>query len=203
MAGAVMLRSATSDLEEGMAFARYFESATDGLSRFLFGAGAKPTIAKAFMIPGHDLSYEYVTFAEKDGAIVGMLSGYTAAQHRRSSDSAVVKAAGLVRSMRMLAVTPLAFRWGRFMNRLDDGEYYVQAVAVEESARGWGIGSQLLDLAESNAVSSGCDRVVLDVACTNTGAQRLYERREMTAEAKSPGIAFVPNSHVYRMAKRL
>ena len=203
MAEAVTLRPATSDLEEGIAFARYFESATDGLSQFLFGAGAEQTIAEAYVSPGHDLSYEYVTFAEMDGAIVGMLSGYTASEHRRSSDSAVIKAAGPLRALRMLAVTPLAFQWGRFMNRLDDGEYYVQAVAVDEIARGLGIGSQLLDLAESKAINSGCGRLVLDVACTNSGARRLYERRGMTAEAESPSIAFVPDSSVYRMAKQL
>jgi ribosomal protein S18 acetylase RimI-like enzyme len=203
MADPVLLRPATSDLEEGMAFARYFETATDGLSRLLFGARAEQIVAKAYLSPGHDLSHEYVTFAQKDEAIVGMLSGYTASQHRRSSDSAVTKAAGPLGSIRMLAVTPFALRWGRFMNRLDDGDYYVQAVAVDDDARGQGIGSQLLDLAENTAIGAGCSRLALDVACTNASAQRLYERRGIAVAAQSPGIAFVPDSSVLRMVKQL
>jgi hypothetical protein len=36
------------------------------------------TVAKAFTQPGHALSYQHTIFAERDGAIVGMISGQVA-----------------------------------------------------------------------------------------------------------------------------
>lgn len=40
-------------------------------------------IATAFAQPDHDLSYQNVTFAERDNVIVGMVLGYTAEQPNR------------------------------------------------------------------------------------------------------------------------
>ena len=203
MTDSVVFRPAKSDPAEGKAFAQYLETAADDLFPVLFGTRAEAIIARAYSNPGHDLSYEHVVFAEKAGNLVGMVSGYTAAQHRQSADAELLRAAGFIRSIRMLALTPFAFGLIRFMNRVDDGDYYLQAVAVDESTRGEGVGSQLLDLAEERARDVACRRFVLDVASTNAGARRLYERRGMTIAAESPAIAFVPDSSVYRMEKRL
>ena len=203
MANSVVLRPARPEPAEGEAFARYVEIAADDLFRVLFGARSQPIIARAYLRPGHDLSHEHVVFAEKSGSLVGMVSGYTASQHRDTSDSELMKAAGVAGWIRMLALTPFAYGLLRFMNRLDDGDFYVQAIAVDESTRGEGVGSQLLDLAEQRARDASCRRLTLDVSSTNAGARRLYERRGMTVEAESPGIAFVPDSSVYRMVKAL
>ncbi|MDJ0664224.1 MAG: GNAT family N-acetyltransferase [Acidimicrobiia bacterium] len=203
MTGSVVLRPARPDPEEGKAFACYVETAADHLFRVMFGAGAESVLARAFMTSGHDLSYEHVVFADRSGSLVGMISGYTEAAHRKSADSEIMKAAGVLRSARMLALSPLSRGLVRFMDRLDDGDFYVQAVGVDQSARGEGVGSQLLDLAEERALGASCHRLVLDVACTNTAARRLYERRGMEVVAESPAIVFVPDSSVYRMAKQL
>jgi ribosomal protein S18 acetylase RimI-like enzyme len=113
-----------------------------------------------------------------------------------------MKAAGFLRSIRVLALTPFTLGLIRFMNGLDDGDYYVQAVAVDASSRGAGVGSKLLDLSEQRARAAQCRRLVLDVSCTNAAAKRLYGRRGMTVVAESPGITFVPDSSVLRMVKQ-
>jgi ribosomal protein S18 acetylase RimI-like enzyme len=73
-------------------------------------------------------------------------------------------------------------------------------VAVDPARRGAGIGSVLLDHAEQAARTTGCRRIVLDVAVDNEGARRLYARRGMAIEARSPTIPFTSGNAVYRMA---
>ncbi|MCP4200942.1 MAG: hypothetical protein GY769_03310, partial [bacterium] len=96
-----MLRAANPTLDEGRAFARYLDSAAEGFFRFWLGRRAVDIIAAAFLEPNHDLSYQNVTFAERNEIIVGMASGYTAEQHRRSSDRPLRRAAGFSPRMRV------------------------------------------------------------------------------------------------------
>ena len=81
----IALRPATPTFEEGLACARYFDEAAEGFMRLVFGRRFEYIIATAFTQPDHDLSYQNVTFAERDNVIVGMTLAYTAEQHRRSS----------------------------------------------------------------------------------------------------------------------
>ncbi len=46
----------------------------------MLGRRAARIIATAFAQPDHDLSYQNVTFAERDNVILAMVSGYTAEQ---------------------------------------------------------------------------------------------------------------------------
>jgi len=80
-----VLRAASPTVEEGRVFARYLDTAAEGFFRFMLGRRSMDIIAAAFLKPDHDLSFQNATFAERDKVIVGMVSGYTAAQHRRSS----------------------------------------------------------------------------------------------------------------------
>lgn len=198
----VTVRAARQDREEGEQFARYFDIAGDGLLRWMLGKRFMTIVGEAFLEPGHDMSYEYVWFAESAGAIVGMVSGYSAADHDRSKDRPLFRAAG-PRGVRMLAAWLFARRLFNFMNRVPEGDWYLQAVAVDGAYRGAGIGSLLLDHAEHTATTSGARRLVLDVAVDNDGAQRLYERRGMSIDVTSPSTPFVPSSAVHRMTKVL
>ncbi|TMR62273.1 hypothetical protein, partial [Streptococcus pseudopneumoniae] len=77
----IVLRAANPTFDEGLAFARYADEAAEGFFRFMLGRRAGEIIATAFAQPDHDLSYQNVTFAERDNVIVGMVLGYTAEQH--------------------------------------------------------------------------------------------------------------------------
>ena len=196
----VTVRRARQEREEGEQFARYFDIASDGLLRWMLGRRFVAIVAKAFLEPGHDMSYEHVWFAEADGVTKGMVSGYSAADHEASRDGALFRAAG-VRSVRLFGAWLLARRLFEFMNRLPPGDWYLQALAVGEGERGEGIGSLLLDHAEHTAATTKAHRLALDVAVDNEGARRLYERRGMTVGATSRSIPFMPASAVHRMTK--
>lgn len=55
-------------------------------------------------------------------------------------------------------------------------DFYLACVAVDEKARGQGIGTFILESALEMAQESGKEKAVLDVDFNNEGARRLYER---------------------------
>ena len=198
----VSLRPAEPSLDEGRLFARHLDVAADGAFRAMLGRRSERIVAQAYTKSGHDLSYERVTFAERDDSIVGMASGYTADQHHRSSDDPLLEAAGIA-ALRMKIITTLGRRVFRFIDTVPDGDFYLQSVAVDDDQRGSGIGSMLVDHVENAARARGCDRIVLDVAANNEVARRLYEHRGMTVEAESPRVLLMPGFRALRMVKAL
>jgi ribosomal protein S18 acetylase RimI-like enzyme len=196
-----VIRPARRDSGDAEQFARYFDDAGDGLMRWMVGKRFVTVIGKAFLEPGHDLSYENAWFVESNGVIAGMVSGYSAEDHKRSKSGPMFRAAG-VRAIRIAAAWMLARRLFAFMDRVPEGDWYLQGVAVDEAFRGEGIGSRLLDHAEEVAATAGARRFVLDVAVENDAARRLYERRGMTIDATSPSAPLLGNP-VHRMTKAL
>jgi ribosomal protein S18 acetylase RimI-like enzyme len=196
------LRPAVATIDEGLLFARYLNEAADGAFRALLGRGYDRVIGEAYLSPGHDLSYETAVFAELSGRIAGMAFGYTSQQHEQSSDKPLRRAAGY-RMTRLAAFSVLGRGMKRFIKTVPEGDYYLQAVAVDDQYRGSGVGSTLLDYSEETGQSAGCARIVLDVAEKNAGARHLYERRGMKVEATSPSILLIPNTRAYRMIKPL
>jgi ribosomal protein S18 acetylase RimI-like enzyme len=196
------LRPANPKLDDGLAFARYLDQAAEGFFRFMIGRRAGHIIATAFAQPDHDLSYQNVTFVERDNVIVGMVSGYTAAQHRRSSRQPLKQAAGR-RNLRMRIVLTLFAPLMRIIDSIADGDFYLQAIGVDKELRGDGVGSVLMDSFEERARASGSTRLSLDVSAKNEGACRFYERRGMTVESQWPKRLPLPGLRFYRMTKTL
>ena len=62
----------------------------------------------------------------------------------------------------------------------------MDGIAVDEAARGQGVGTRLLQAIEGHARDLGKTSVRLDVIDTNPGARRLYERFGFEAGATSP-----------------
>ncbi len=198
----IVLRAARPTLDEGLAFARYLDEAAEGFFRFMLGRDASRIIATAFAEPDHDLSYENVTFAESDNVIVGMVSGYTAEQHRRSSRQPLRQSAGKG-NLRMRIVLILFAPLMRIIDSIGDGEFYLQGIAVDKALRGDGVGSGLMDAIEEQARASGANRLSLDVSAKNERACRFYERRDMSVESQWPKRLPVPGLKFYRMTKTL
>ena len=196
------LRAANPTLDEGLAFARYVDEAAEGFFRFMLGRRAGYIIATAFAQPDHDLSYQYVTFAERDNVIVGMFLGYTAEQHRRSSRQPLKQAAGR-RNIRMRTVQILFAPLMRIVDSIADGDFYLQFIAVDKALRGDGVGSVLMDSFEERARASGSTRLSLDVSAKNEEAHRFYERRGWTVESQWPKRLPIPGLRFYRMTKTL
>jgi ribosomal protein S18 acetylase RimI-like enzyme len=187
-------------LDEGLAFDRYLNEAAEGFFRFMLGREAGHIIARAFIEPGHDLSYQNVTFAECKSVIVGMVSGYTTKQHRRSSRQPLEEAAGR-HYLRMKIVMILFAPLMRIIDSVADGDFYLQAIAVDKEFRGDGVGSLLMNSLEERAHASGSTRLSLDVSTRNKKARRFYERHGMTVESQWPKRLPIPGLRFYRMTK--
>jgi ribosomal protein S18 acetylase RimI-like enzyme len=65
---------------------------------------------------------------------------------------------------------------------------YIYGFRVRSIYRGKGIGSRMLETAESDLVRRGFSRIALNVARDNESARRLYERRGYQVIAPEPGI---------------
>ena len=198
----IVLRAAKPTFDEGLAFARYLDEAAEGFFRFMLGHRAGQIIATAFTQPDHDLSYQNVTFAERDNVTVGMVSGYTAEQHHCSSHQPLKEAAGR-RNLRMRIVLVLFAPLIRIIDSIADGDFYLQAIAVEKELRGDGVGSVLMDSFEERARASGSARLSLDVSAKNEEACRFYERRGMAIASQWPKRLPIPRLRFYRMTKTL
>ncbi len=198
----IVLRAPNPTFDEGLAFAHFLDEAAEGFFRFWLGRRAAHIIATAFAQPDHDLSYQYVTFAERDNVIVGMVLGYTAEQHRRSSRQPLKRAAGRS-NLRMRIVRILFAPLMRIVESITDADFYLLAIAVDKELRGDGVGSVLMDFFEERARAIGSTRLSLDVSAKNDGARRFYERRGMNVESQWPKRLAIPGLKFYRMTKRL
>ena len=198
---AISLRPARPTHAEGLAYAHYAHLASEGFFRFLLGSRAEKIIADAFVQPNHDLSYQYTVFAESNGAIVGMYSGYTAQQHRSASTEELKRAVGFNLRARilMLVFAPLM----RLIDSIADGDYYLQFIAVDGNARGSGVGSLLMNHVEEHARATGSGRITLDVSANNREAVEFYNHRHMQVESKWPRRLSLPDLTFYRMTKTL
>lgn len=198
----IRLRPAEPTRVDGLAFARYLDEAAEGFFRFMLGSRSNEIIATAFTQPDHDLSYQNVTFAERDGKVVGMASGFSAEQHRRSTLAPLKQAAGRGHlRMRIVLVTfaPLL----RIIDSIADSEYYLQALAVDETYRGEGIGVRLMRQVEARARDRGAMKLFLDVSAKNTNAREFYERYGMTIESQWPTHIPITALKFYRMTKSI
>ena len=165
----------------------------------MFGKRFEEIISTAYVKPSHDLSYETAVFAEAGGEIVGMASGYTAEQHHRFDKKVVDRAAG--RSMiRIAIVYALISPMMRFLHTYDEGDFYLQFLAVDEAFRGRGIGSSLLQAMEERGRELGSTQYAIDVSGRNNGAHRLYERYGFADHACWPRLRWMPTM-IHRLVK--
>lgn len=114
------------------------------------------------------------SIAEHDGEVVGMLMGY------REPDAAEPLPGDL--EPFLLPIYQLEAEAA--------GYWYVAMLGVHFKWRGKGIGSSLLDVAETKAAETGARGLALISEDVNTGAVRLYERRGFRVRAKRKMVRF-------------
>jgi ribosomal protein S18 acetylase RimI-like enzyme len=197
----ITTRPARPVLEEGLIYARYLDEAAEGFFRFLLGPRATDIIAEAFVEPNHDYSYDNVTFAEREGAIVGMVSGYSVKQRIGFSEEPLRQSVGKS-ALRMKVVKFLFAPLWRVLETVAEDSFYLQSVAVDDDLRGQGVGSLLMDSVEERARETKCAHLSLDVSAKNVGARRLYGHRGMSEESVWPRLKPIPPVLV-RMTKEV
>jgi ribosomal protein S18 acetylase RimI-like enzyme len=195
-----VLRPANPTYDEGLVFAYYLDEAFEGLFRMALGQSLEDIVAKAFIEPDHDFSYQNTIFAERDKVIVGMATGYAAEQHRASSNQPLKQAAhGNI--IQKIGAGLLCYRL-RFLGTHADGDFYLQAIAVAEKHRNKGIGTVLMDGIEDLARSFESTRLFLDAAAKNERARKFYERRGMTVASEWFSSPIMP-TFIVQMTKLL
>lgn len=110
--------------------------------------------------------------AEADNTVVGLLDYSRSGSHRSRRLKLLTEVVGPVQFLRALPVL-----YGRLRVDMDvpDDVFPINDIRVDRGWRNQGIGTQLLEWAETEARRRGYDRVMLQ-ALTNNPALRLYER---------------------------
>ena len=200
-AQSITIRPARPTNDEGRKFAAYMDNASEGGFKIMFGKRFEEIVSQVYLKPNHDLSYETVVFAEVDGDIVGMVSGYTAEQYGEFRKDVLNQVAGRT-MLRISFFFALLSSMMRFLHTYDAGDFYVEFLAVDEAHRGQGIGLALMETIENRAGKCGATQLALDAARHNKGAHRLYERIGFSAIRQWPKTRLVrPN--ILRMTKPL
>jgi ribosomal protein S18 acetylase RimI-like enzyme len=197
----ITLRAARPTFEEGLVFAGYLNVAAEGFFRFWLGRNYSRTIADAFTKPGHDLSYEHATFAVRAESVIGLSLCFTADRHRASSPEPLRQARGYP-ALRAAVIGGFFSPLFRSLDTLEEGDFYLQAIAVDERLRGAGVGSLLFDWVEGQGRANDSRRLCLDVSGSNIGARRLYERLGLHVVSESR-IFYMPGVRLLRMAKAI
>jgi ribosomal protein S18 acetylase RimI-like enzyme len=177
-------------------FARYLDTSADGLFGLMLGPESERVVAKAYVVPDHDLSFEHVTFAVREDIVVGMVSAYSSEQHGRSTDAPLKRAAGW-RIIRLGAVSVAVGRVLRFLGDIPDGDFYLQAVALDSESQGEGVGTVLIEHAQNRAmenqpIDSLCMlrlRTRLRVVSTNVSACESRLPRRSPSPARAAGAS--------------
>ena len=129
----VLVRPAAGSYEEGLAYARFVNMASEGGFRKALGRRWADIIATAFVEPDHDLSWIHTVFAERDGELVGMTAGYTAEQHTGAAGKALKLAKGnRLRRVMGLALLNMVMQ---VLGEMEVESYYLQFLAVEKALR--------------------------------------------------------------------
>jgi len=197
--GTITLRQAEHTFEDGLLFAHHLEVASDGIFRMLLGRDHLRVVAEAFLEPASELSFENVTFAERDGRVVAMVSSFGGEAKRGFSERPLHEAAGRWRMLRMAAIAAPGARLFTFLGRFGERDHYLLAISVDRSERGAGLGARLIDHVGARARAEGGAGLTLHVAEKNDGARRLYQRLGFEAEERSPRYFWLPGTAVYRM----
>ncbi len=175
---------------------------------FVYGnqAVAEDVVVFCFGKRWNPYSYRYATAAVADGRMVGLELGFDAHQKRRLDQMNVPYHLWRLPPRRWRGLFTASQALGPCFPPPAPGEYYVQNLAVASERRSCGIGERLLQTAFDRAAARGYAACTLDVALTNAGGIRFYERMGMTVQQELPPPDIDPRHAVpghLRMVKRL
>jgi ribosomal protein S18 acetylase RimI-like enzyme len=181
----IKIRKAKPDYEEGLVFARLFDKTSEGFLSRMLGKEA----------------YENVAFAVHGERICGMVSGYTYNMKKKFLHSILAQSTiGKKGNIRRFHFVGSILK--RAMGAKHPGEYYLQAIIVTEDHRGRGLGKNLMNWIEDDAIGKKAQTLALDVASKNNCAIILYQRQGMTIDSRWPRFPLLPSVFT-RMRKKL
>ena len=156
--------------------AELVNSAGDGLPLYLWAKSARPgqspwDVGRERARHGvGGFAYSNTVIRETDGKTAACLIGYPLGDEPESLGEEV--------SAMLLPLLEL--------EKLVPRSWYVNVLATYPEYRGKGFATELLQIAESRAIDSQCERMSLIVSDANTGARRLYEKHGYSERATRP-----------------
>jgi ribosomal protein S18 acetylase RimI-like enzyme len=152
--------------------ARLYQISSDGVADYIWTQLAAPgedpleVGRRRYERENTLFSYQNCTLAEIDGKPVGMLVAFP-----------------LFDDPEEVETDPVLAPYAKLE---EDASYYICGVALFPAARGAGIGSRFMALAERSARERGLHKTSLIVFEQNEGARRLYERLGYREVAREP-----------------
>jgi ribosomal protein S18 acetylase RimI-like enzyme len=131
-------------------------------------------VGRVDMMTDDEFGWRNCTMAEVDGEVAGMLLGY------RKADE----------------FTPVGPEVTGFMRPIEEleaeahGTWFISMLGVHIGWRSKGVGSQLLEVADTKRDETKASGVSLIVEDTNDGARRLYERRGYAVRKSRPMVRY-------------
>ncbi len=115
-------------------------------------------------------SYKNCVVAELEGKIVSMLVAFPMEVDEGPPD---------------IEIDPVLVPYSKLE---EDNSYYICGMAVFPEYRGHGLGTRMLELAETQAKKQGFKKLSLIVFEQNQGAKRLYERHDYQEVSREPVV---------------
>ena len=135
---------------------------------------AREMMADLVQVEGHVCGVDVAWVAEDDGDVVGFLSGFPVREAERRERAVIERSfAALSWFGRLRFRACLMAADSIHLAPPGDG-FYVDTLAVAESARGRGAGRGLIEAAIDEGRRTRCARVVLDTTTDNDGARAFY-----------------------------
>jgi len=194
----IKIRKAMPTIEEGRIYAGFLDVAAEGFFKGILGENAYEYIAQAFLSEDSSYSYKTASFVESDSQIVGMVSGYSTSDKEGFKEQSLRKLIGKS-NIRLWMFSIVEIFLSNRMGPKGKGDFYIQAIAVDEKMRGHGVGKQLMEYIENRARKEGNTSISLDVSSKNSKAISLYEKRGMIKDSYWPKR---PSPHFLTRMKR-
>lgn len=197
----ILIRKANPDMDEGVLFAEYLNEASEGFFKSILGKETYKIIAKAYVKPYNEYSYENAWFMECNNQVIGMVSGYTRSE-KKCFKRNVLSQSSKGFKFRILMLSFIGRALSRFLGSTRNDDFYIQAIALNIQSRGKGLGQKLLEHITEKAIEKGCKTISLDVSSKNTKAIKSYNKFGMKVSSYWPNFLNIPPIFT-RMEKRL
>ncbi len=155
-------------------------SADSGLFSYVFASTPEKSVdilRQAFGEPSHAFSYEFAQIVEVDDRVAGIILSYPGTTKRRAEENIQGIMAKILPLQRVPRILINLADLSRIKQDVKAQMYFILSLCIVPEYRNRGLGTALLNDTELTAKESGCTVMALDIAYTNTHAQRLFDRQ--------------------------